>query len=83
MAGEKQRGRADDPRSRNAAVIEFAGGTDEAGVSGMRLRAWRSPRAPGVYPVAVEIPTGAEPAERLEVAAVTAGWPRLEAPQAP
>jgi hypothetical protein len=51
-------------------VLAFEDGSGEAGVAGMRLRAWPSPRPPGVYPVAVEIRTGAEPAERLEDALV-------------
>jgi hypothetical protein len=59
-------------------VLCFEDGSGEAGVAAMRLRAWPSPRPPGIYPVAVEIRTGAEPAERLE-GAVLAGWTKLEA----
>ena len=59
-------------------VLAFEDGSGEAGVAGMRLRAWPSPRAPGVYPVGVEIRTGAEPAERLE-GVLAAGWTKLEA----
>ena len=44
----------------------------------MRLRAWPSPRPPGVYPVAVEIRTGAEPGARLEPA-LAAGWTKVAA----
>jgi hypothetical protein len=58
-------------------VLAFEDGSGEAGVAGMRLRAWPSPRPPGVHPVAVEIRTGAEPAERLE-GALVAGWTRLQ-----
>lgn len=46
----------------------------------MRLRAWPSPRLTGVYPVAVEIRTGAEPGARL-AAALAAGWVPVEAEQ--
>lgn len=57
-------------------LLCFEDGSGEAGVAGMRLRAWPSPRPPGVYPVAVEIRTGAEHAARLE-AALAAGWTTL------
>jgi hypothetical protein len=60
-------------------VLCFEDGSGEAGISGMRLRAWPSPRSTGVYPVAVEIRTGAEPGDRLD-AALTAGWTKIEAP---
>jgi hypothetical protein len=58
-------------------VLAFQDGSGEAGVAGMRLRAWPSPRPPGEYAVAVEIRTGAEPAERLE-GVLVAGWTRLD-----
>ena len=57
--------------------LVFEDGSGEAGVAAMRMRAWPSPRDPGVYPVAVEIRTGTEPVERLEPA-LLAGWTRLE-----
>jgi hypothetical protein len=58
-------------------VLAFEDGSGEAGVAGMRLRAWPSPRPPGVYPVPVEIRTGAELAGRLGNAP-TAGWTKVE-----
>ena len=57
-------------------VLCFEDGSGEAGVAGMRLRAWPSPRPPGLYPSSSEIRTGAEPGDRLE-AALTAGWAPL------
>lgn len=54
-------------------VLCFEDGSGEAGVAAMRLRAWPSPRPPGVYPVSAEIRTATEPGERLATA-LAAGW---------
>lgn len=54
-------------------VLVFADGSGEAGISAMRMHAWPSPRPAGVYPVGVEIRTGAEPGAKL-AAALAAGW---------
>lgn len=57
-------------------LIEFSDGTGVAGVAAMRMIAYPSPRAPGLYPIGVEIIFGAEPIERLS-SALEAGWTQI------
>src|SRR5262245_47640055 len=58
-------------------LVEFADGTGAAGVAAMRMTAYPSPRAPGLYPISIESIFGAEPPERLP-SVLEAGWTRIE-----
>jgi hypothetical protein len=59
-------------------VLDFQDGTGEAHVVVARIKAWPSPRPPGVYPVPYEIRTSTEPGSRLERVLDEPGWKRLQ-----
>jgi hypothetical protein len=62
----------------NGVMLCFEDGTGEASVVMTRLKAWPSPRPPGVYPTPFEIRTSTEPGSRLERVLDEPSWKRLQ-----